>query len=156
MKSLILGLIFVSISYLGFKVGDRFKKKEKFYYDFKNFLIYLKNEIGFFEKDILEIVSSYETKNSNLKLLLENYQASLNEKPFEELKILSKEENLKIIDFFNGVGASDCESQKEYIEKNLEIFNSCFEQAKLKNEKQGSMYKKLSILLGLLVCIVLI
>src|SRR5574344_2008524 len=100
MKSLILGLIFVSISYLGFKVGDRFKKKEKFYYDFKNFLIYLKNEIGFFEKDILEIVSSYETKNSNLKLLLENYQASLNEKPFEELKILSKEENLKIIDFF--------------------------------------------------------
>ncbi len=71
-------------------------------------------------------------------------------------EILSKEENLKIIDFFNGVGASDCESQKEYIEKNLEIFNSCFEQAKLQNEKQGSMYKKLSILLGLLVCIVLI
>ena len=156
MKSLILGLIFGSICVLGFNIGNKFKKKEKFYYEFKNFLIYLKSEIGFFERDIVEIVDNYKTKNTDLTELLLNYKNSLQDKEFVDLNLISKEENNKLKDFFKGLGKSDCESQKEYIDKNLEIFDSLLKQAKLNNDKQGSMYKKLSILVAILVCIIII
>lgn len=156
MKALILGLIFLFISLIGFKLGEKYKQKERFYYEFKNFLIYLKSEIGFFEKDIVEIVSTYSSKNQHLSELLNSFKQSLLGEKFEGLKILSEEENFKIIEFLNGLGKSDCESQKEYIEKNLEIFTNFYVEAKDKNLKQGTMCKKLSILVGVLVCILLI
>ena len=156
MKILILGLIFGSISFLGFKIGNVFKEKEVFYYDFKNFLIYLKSEIGFFRRDIVEIIEAYQTKNKNITMLLGNFKQSLNGENFQKINILSDSENAKIEEFFKGVGVSDCDSQKEYIEKNIEIFSKSYEDAKQQNLKQGIMYKKLSILVGILVCIILI
>ena len=156
MKTLILVLIFLSVSGVGFVIGDRYKQKEKFYYDFKNFLVYLKSEIGFFEKNVVDILNGYQTKNENLKLLFQKFNESLNGFEFNGLNILSSEENFKLIEFFKGIGKSDCESQKEYIEKNLEIFTKIYEDAKLDNQKKGNMFKKLSILAGLLICIVLI
>ena len=156
MKTLILGLIFASISFMGYKVGDRYRQKEKFYYEFKTFLIYLKSEIGFFKKDIVQIVENYQTKNKNLCLLLNNFGEFLNGEKAKNLDILSLEENLNLHKFFEGLGKSDCDSQKEYIEKNLEIFEIVLNDAKQKNQKQGNMLKKLSILVGILVCIILI
>lgn len=156
MKIVILGLIFACISCLGYKLGDKYKQKEKFYYEFKNFLIYLKSEIGFFKKDIVQIVENYQTKNRHFKAFLNNFVGTLNGANAENLGILSTDENLNLQKFFEGLGKSDCESQKEYIEKNIEIFDIVLSDAKQKNLKQGNMLKKLSILVGILVCIILI
>jgi len=41
MKLLILGLIFASISFIGYKFGDTYKEKEAFYKEFLSFLLYL-------------------------------------------------------------------------------------------------------------------
>ncbi|MGN1208253.1 MAG: stage III sporulation protein AB [Christensenellales bacterium] len=156
MKIAILGLIFASVSFLGFRIGGKFKEKEKFYYDFKNFLIYLKSEIGFFKKDIVEIVDNFSTKNFHLNELLQNYKQSLIDKKFNKINILNDEENDKLKKFFDGIGVSDCDSQTEYVEKNLEIFGKKYEEAKIENLKKGNMYKKLSILIGILICVVLV
>ena len=68
MKLLFLGLIFVSISYIGFQYGHGYKIKENFYNEFANFLIFLKSQIGFLKTDLISIFKNYETKNKSFNL----------------------------------------------------------------------------------------
>ena len=156
MKFVLLGLIFGSISYIGVKLGNTYKEKERFYNDFASFLLYLKTEIGFFKTNIIEIINKYETKNKNLKLLLTNYSKFLDGKDFELLEMLSKEENEEIAGFFKGIGLNDCFTQEDFIEKNILAFNQKLDDCKKLNLKYGVLYKKLGVLFAIFVCIVLI
>jgi len=156
MKILILGLIFASISLLGFRVGNKYSEKEKFYNEFYNFLMYIKNQIGFFKTNILEILKEYETKNKNLKKLIENYITFLNTENYEELNILTKNENEEIIKFLKGLGLNDCFTQNEFLENYQSFFEKKLNDCKALNLKYGAMYKKLGVLIAIFVCILII
>ena len=156
MKFVILGLIFSSISFLGFKMGNKYYEKEKFYNDFYNFIIFTKNQIGFLKINIIEILNNYETKNKNLKNLLINYYKFLQGEEYTELNILNKDENLEIFNFLKGIGLNDCLTQNEFFENYLIFFEKKLKEVKTLNLKYGAMYKKLGILLGICVCILLI
>lgn len=158
MKLLILGLIFGSISYIGYKYGDSYKIKQNFYNEFLNFLIHLKSQINFLKMNLLEIIDNYQTKDKNLKKILNDFKENiLNDNEINiNLSILTNEEKLEFQTFFNGLGKSDLLSQNEFIEKNIEIFEKKLEQKRALNLKYGVMYKKLGILFAFFICIVLI
>jgi len=156
MKFLLLGLIFGSISYIGFQYGNSYKLKENFYNEFSNFLLYLKSQISFLKIDLISIFKGYKTKDKNLNILLTNFEKNLLEDKNVNLSILKDEENLEITNFFKNLGKSDCLTQNEILERQIEIFNKKLKESKDANLKYGNMYKKLGVLLAFFVCIVLI
>lgn len=156
MKLLILGLIFASISYMGFQYGSKYKEKESFYNEFSKFLINLKSQINFLKLDLISIFKNYKTKDKNLTILLKNFENNLTEETTVNLTILNEDENLEISTFLKGLGKTDCLTQNDFIEKHIEIFNKKLKEKKELNIKYGNMYKKLGVLIAFLVCIVLI
>lgn len=156
MKYALLGLIFGLISYLGYKFGDSYKEKEKFYAEFNNLIIYIKNQISFYKTDIIQILNKFNSTNKDINLLIKNYQNYLNGKNYEFLNILTKEENQEILNFLKGVGLNDCLIQNEFLEKNLENFKVKLNDSKNLNLKYGVLYKKLGVLFAIFICIVLI
>lgn len=156
MKILLLGLIFGSISYIGYKLGDSYRQKEVFYNEFNKLIIYIKNQISFFKTNILEILDNYDTKNLYINKIIRNYKNFLENNQFYELDILSKNENEDIYNFLKGIGKNDCFTQNEFLSKNLDFFNNKLEECKQLNLKHGVLYKKLGVLLGIFVCLILI
>lgn len=156
MKLVILGLIFSSICFTGFKFSNSFKEKERFYYEFCSFLLFLKGEISFLKSNILEILEKFNSKNENLNKVIINYKNYLKTEEYVFISLLSNEENLQIKHFFERLGQNDCFNQNEYIETNLAVFQKKYEDAKNANLKYGAMYKKLSIILAIFICIILI
>lgn len=158
MKFLILGLIFGSISYIGFRFGNGYKEKERFYNEFLKFLMHFKTQINFLKTDLLQIINSYKSKDKNFNILLSSYEKNIiNEIEYKiDLNILNEEEKNEFLTFFNGVGKSDLYSQIELLDKYIEMFKDKLEQKRKLNLKYGVMYKKLGVLLAFLICIVLI
>lgn len=156
MKFLILGSIFSLVTYIGFKFGNRYKEKVDFYNDFSIFLLYLKSQISFLKVDLITIFNQYECKNNHFKNLICNLSDDFNSYRNINVEILKEDENLQIRRFFEGLGKNDCLTEEDYIKRQIEIFNKKLNDAKDLNLKYGNMYKKLSILLGIFVCIVLI
>lgn len=156
MKFLFLGLIFASISYIGFQYGNSYKEKVNFYNEFSNFLLYLKSQISFLKVDLLSIFKEFKTKDKNLRILLNNFRENLLNDKIINLSILKEDENLEIFNFFKGLGKSDCFSQNDFIERQIEIFEKKLKECKEANLKYGNMYKKLGVLLAFFICIVLI
>jgi len=156
MKWLFLGLIFGSISYIGFQYGNSYKEKENFYNEFSNFILFLKSQITFLKVDLLSIFKGYKTKDKNLNILIKNFEKNLTENKKIKLNILKEEENLEINNFFQGLGKTDCLTQDEFLERQIETFNKKLKESKDANLRYGNMYKKLGILLAFFVCIVFI
>lgn len=158
MKFLILGLIFGSISYMGFKIGDSYKSKQNFYSEFINFLLYLKSQINFLKTDILQVIENYKTKDKNLNKLLLELKSAIKNQDIEKLNLdfLHNDEKQEFNNLFNCLGKSDLYNELEFLDKNIEIFNQLLEQKKSLNIKYGVMYKKLGILFAFFICIVLI
>lgn len=156
MKFLFLGLIFGSISYIGFQYGNSYKEKENFYNEFSKFLLYLKSQITFLKIDLFTIFKAFETKDKNLKFLLKNIESNLKENKKIKINILTLEENLALNDFFNNLGKSDCITQEEFISHQIDFFEAKLKESKDANLRYGNMYKKLGVLAAFLVCIVLI
>lgn len=155
MKLMILGLIFGSISCLGYLFGTKYKEKVKFYTEFYNLIVYIKNQIGFFKTDIIQILESFSTKNKNILLLIENYKNYLLTGQIQNLNILTKQENEEIYTFLKGVGANDCFTQNDFLEKYISNFKEKLNEAKNLYLKYGVLYKKLGVLLAIFVCIVI-
>ncbi|MCQ2603006.1 MAG: stage III sporulation protein AB, partial [Clostridia bacterium] len=53
------GILAVISSYIGLIIKNRYKSREKFYFDAKNFAEILKRDIGFYEKSLPDIVKEF-------------------------------------------------------------------------------------------------
>ena len=87
---------------------------------------------------------------------MKNYLDFLNGNEYVDLNILQKDENEKIFKFLQGVGLNDCLTQNDFFENYIVLFEKKLNEIKSLNLKYGAMYKKLGILLGIFVCILLI
>lgn len=156
MKLILIFIISGLICYIGFKIGGQYWQKQNFYENFCKFLIYLKAEIGFLKSDLIQILSNYSTNDYNLKKLLNNYIQFLQKNEYVDLQILNDDENFELMEFIQNISKSDCYSIENIIEKYQAIFNKKLENSKQNYLKSGVLYKKLSILLAIFVCIVLL
>lgn len=156
MKIIILGVIFALISLIGFKIGGKFKEKEKFYAEFLKFLLNLSTQVSFFKTNLIEVANNFKTNNNNMQVFLQQFKDKLTENKNINLNNLSEDENREINDFVLRLGNTDCFSEENYLQKYNEIFKQKYNDSVALNLKYGVLYKKLGVLVAFFVCIVLI
>ena len=156
--------LFAMCSYLGFSVGNTYLEKQRFYEDLLNFCQLLKNEISFLKTDIISIISktTYTSKLnnilfdvSNVLISTENFSSTDLNDDFDKYSFLSEQDKKMLCDIFSNLGKLSYEEQIGRIEYNIESIDQCLKQIDQKNSKIVPMCKKMGIIVGLLVCIVL-
>jgi len=156
--------LFAMCSYLGFSVGNTYLEKQRFYEDLLNFCQLLKNEISFLKTDIISIISktTYTSKLnnilfdvSNVLISTENFSSTDLNDDFDKYSFLSEQDKKMLCDIFSNLGKLSYEEQIGRIEYNIESIDQCLKQIDQKNSKIVPMCKKMGVIVGLLVCIVL-
>lgn len=156
--------LFAMCSYLGFSVGNTYLEKQKFYEDLLNFCQLLKNEISFLKTDIISILSktTYKSKLnsilfdvSNLLKSTENFSSTDLNNIFDKYLFLDEQDKKLLCEIFSCLGKLSYEEQIGRIEYNIASIDQCLKQHSQKNSKIVPMCKKMGIIVGLLVCIVL-
>jgi len=111
---------------------------------------YLKNNITFNKDNIGNILTnSFQNINSTSKFIIKNNHGILS-------KILGKSDNSLLSDFFASLGKGDVEYEINNINYFENIFVDLEGKAKDNLSKNGIMYLKLIIGIGLIICIILI
>ena len=124
--------------------------RHKLYKDLIFICEYIKNDISFTKNNLNIILSKCLSKLSqSTKYVLKNYQN-------KDSKIIKKIDKENIEKLFTSLGVGDV----EYENKNLIYFKDYFQtfekEAYDDYKKKGLMYVKLSILLGLTICILIL
>lgn len=158
----LIGIIGLSGS-IGLIISNHYKERKKFFFDFKNFICALKNEINF---SLIKIIDAMEkflsiTKNKNLTNLISNYIYILKNKKelsidglFKDVAILTDQEKQNIFLFFNRLGRVDITNQISELDNYIKIFDENYMKVKFESEKYSSLYTKMGLLIGLFVAII--
>lgn len=162
-KILLLVGLFSACSLLGFQISNVFSKKNKFYLDLLNFCRNLKNEISFFKTDIISVYSKW-TGTSDLKKILTVAKESLengkqiNEQDFyqkiQTLEFLNDNDKILISKMFSEIGNVGYYEQLDRVDYYINSLMTIYDDYKNKSVKMQSLSKKMGILIGMLICIV--
>jgi len=165
MKWILSVVIVVCCVYVGIGIASYYKKRENLFVELGVFCNKLKNDINFSYKPILEILNeTIPTLKSPLKEILIQYSQMIEVGEFTNFSNLKniKSSYLKqneidiIVQFLSQIGKSDAINQNAVISSFEGNFNSFKNDCNLEKKKYSSLYVKLSLLIGLLVCIILI
>lgn len=162
MKIFLILSVISATSFVGFGISRQYKNKVVFYRDLLLFCAYVKNEVSFFKSKlsiILEkaMLNCDENFNDLCKIANQSLQQAkfmlIEEKNLYFLKFLSFSERKTIANFFNFLGKSDENNQKNQIESYEKIFSDYFEKAKQDCSLKAGLYGKLGIYAGLFLAI---
>lgn len=152
--------------YIGFGIAGYYKKRENLFSELGIFCGRLKSDIKFQSKPLKEILSEViPTLKSPLKNILNNYLSMISGGEFTDFNNISKKitsiylkqnEAEIIVQFLSVLGKSDCDNENQTISSFELRFNELKSECSKDKKKNSSMYIKLSVLLGLFVCIILI
>lgn len=155
MKLALLLILFSSVSLLGFQISKVYSNKENFYLELNNFVTYLIGEISFLKTDLVKISENYKSNNSIFKNFLGNLKNKLLfESEYINIEILNETENIMIKNFVDNLGKNDSATECDKLKNVLENFKIKLDETREQNKKYGSMIKKLGVLSGFLLCIV--
>lgn len=164
MKLTILTIIAVLIGYIGYYVYLQYKKVYCFICDFEKYNQLLKREIEFSKKTI-SCISLNFTKDGkgNFIELVKDYIDYLDKIKNKSviINIINKHSPKKkfnnyLIEYFSTIGMLDYKSQIDYLklqEINIELLKN---EAKNDLKTKGNLYKKIGILLGISLMIILV
>lgn len=144
MKFVLLLVIFSTCVCIGFEIKKFFADRLKFYESMMAFCEYAKQQISFYGT----------TKDK----ILECGKSEILANVFDGIdnRLLSSAENQKVQEFINSIGRYD--SQNEI--QNIEFYKTYFAQqvkcCQSEMSKKGGLSLKLSILVGILLCILLL
>ena len=165
MEWILSGVIIGACVYIGIGVSMYYKKRESLFVEIGIFCNKLKNDINFSHKTVLEILKeTIPTLKSPLQEILSQYKEIIEKGEFTSFSNLKtiKSAYLKqneidiIVQFLSQLGKSDAFNQSAVIssfENNFKIFK---DDCNLEKKKYASLYIKLSLLIGLFICIILI
>lgn len=164
-KYLLLFGIFGLTTFLGFEFSKTYTKKTHFYNDILTFCKVLKSEISFLKTDILTIISRerYESDLSKILTQISSKMESsngLNKEDIQQIltkySFLSSKDNELLCGLFCNLGRL---SYQEQIAE-LEYYIACFDEESSKQQeksiKMAPLCKKMGILIGITICILLI
>ena len=152
-------------TYLGFQTSKVFITKENFFCDLLHFTKNIKAEISFMKTDIISILNrnQYQSKFGEF---LTKYKLLLNDKKqYSKEKItniindvinLKNNQSEAISQMFFEMGNIGYYEQIERLEYYVEIFKEFYEESRESSLKMIPLCKKMGILIGFLVCIILI
>lgn len=140
------------LGYIGFAIAGQYDRKRQIYCDLLALCGALRSNLNYTR---LSLNSVYEGQARVLKKDLKAYLTNVLGDCPAELPFLTEEQRGDVRSFFDGLGKNDAESQKQHIAFFNEIFERNLKDATLQCKERGNMYKKLSVLLGVLLCILI-
>lgn len=161
LKILLLLIIIIGCTYIGYGFSNYYKVRLKFFKDFLNFLEFCKTQITFYHNKIDEIFLGFLEQNQcskDLKKFLQKIKEQFisNKIINVELFILNSNEQKLLANFFNNLGKTNVEKQNELIEFNKFQIKSVLTDCEEKTQKFAPLATRLGFLLGLAIAICLI
>ena len=164
-KILLLTALFGACGYLGFETSKVFERNQNLYFDLLSFTKSIKNEISFLKTDILTMLKKYEYNSKFQEILMVYINLLENKNEFsqndiilllEKNGIVTQVEKNTISQMFFALGNIGYVEQLERLDFYIEQYTSFFEKSREKSSKMMPLCKKMGVLVGLLICIVLI
>ncbi len=141
-------------TYGGIKISQRYKRREKLFFDFVNFCNGFKANLDFFKKKLDEYVNEFCVSASGDFIALAN--AALYGQANCINAVITDSQKEYTDAFFDILGKGDAVSQKNQIISYQNYFERQLEQAKEQNIKKGTMYAKLGALTGIFLSVLVI
>lgn len=150
MKLYLLVILFACFVLVAIFVYFYFSIRYRLYKDLVFMCKYFKNNISFNKNDVKTIMDSCMEKISlTSRNILNSNTDKLN-------KYIKSDDRKNIVDFIHSLGKGDVDFEINNLSYYESIFESCEIESKQNLEKNGIMYFKLIIAVGLIVCILLI
>lgn len=137
--------------YIGVSIDRHYKKRLDTVRDFSDFLAYASREISFLKTDILTVVSNYiKGRTSPLSDALAKIKDSYEkgEKLTIENPYISAEDKEIIVRFFEGIKKSDYKEQEKLFQKTIVEAGERVRISEKQKKEKGELIKKLCILAG--------
>lgn len=154
--------VFLVFGYVGFTIYNHYKNKQEIIKSFNDFIEFSRSEIEYMRTDIIKLCKKFCSAfkvNKCFKQILDSFTEKLNlNNNQEEKKVFFLEsKDLEVIkNFLNGstklVNGNNLGFFEYHKKKAQELFSKATEEVKTK----GELYKKLSILVGIFLFILLI
>ena len=160
----IISTIFFS-GYVGLLIAKKYNNRVKFYENIIKFADFLLLNIYHLNENLKTIFSKYiemgNDKNFQHYEKLKNVRGNDNDYNTLINQIvlqmnIKKSEISDIVDFFKNLGKSNTESQIHLIEGYKSIFKNYYNQAVSDQKQKGSIAFKLSVSIGVVVCVLII
>lgn len=150
--------IVLGSGYIGFSVSLHYRKREKFWSDFFDFLNYTKSQISFFQNRLANIFKDFNCDSELKNVLIAKYKNfdSPESCELKKLSYLNDNEWNLINDFLDSIGKTDSSTECERIEAMIVKINEKRQFAKIELSKKGSASTKLGFACGLAISIILI
>lgn len=166
MYKLIAGaLLFTASAAFGVGIKKLFRERLKTFEEFRAFTDYAEREIKCMKTPVNELAATFAKGSKGVcRASLEKYSDGLKfgyksaEEVLEKTRsvYLSKGDNLLIASFLYGLGRNDFDAEIANIERYKSVFEEKKRVYELELKKNGDMYYKLFVLLGITVMLVVV
>lgn len=164
-KFVLLGALFGVSTLLGYKTSKIYDNNYAFFCDLQLFVKGLKDEISFLKTDFLTLIEKFQCKSALGKILTDFKDLIKSNVEYAEKDIddiiqkhiyIENDQRKIIVQMLFELGKIGYVEQLERFEYYTNIFESNAKESREKMQKMSPFCKKMGILIGLLVCIVLI
>ena len=163
MKLVLVIVIIVCFLFLGYGLSKYYIERKRFFSEFELFLSNLNSSISFGREKLLDIIEkNNQYKSETLSKLCDNYATALknkmpvDDKIFDGISTLKNDEKQLFISFFSMLGKYDVYSQNKEINSYSVKFSELYQYANEDCKKYASLIIKLTVIAGLLVCLLII
>lgn len=164
MVKFLLGVAIVAFTtYCGYLLARKYRKRKRFFKQFKEFNERFLSEIAYYRRPVREFAAGY-VYNGEFQALLSDYFSAMDERApaerilsdAEKYHFLKEEEKRVVTDYFLMLGKGDSASQKGYFTAVREKLFSLQEETEKAEKRYGDLYVKLGFLCGLFILILIV
>ncbi len=145
-------VVIVLLGYLGYGVERFYKKRIRIVDDYKNFICFVKRETEFLKSDLVELVKKYEYRTNEFKEIL---HCLLKNEQFNQMSI-GKEILKEISSFLEELSKADYYFKNVVIKNAESIAENLLKRAEQDKIQKGELGRKLLILLGIGLIIIIL
>ena len=164
MLKFLLGVGIVAFtSFCGYLFARKYRQRNDFFSQFKEFNERFLSEISYYRRPIREFMGAYSYRGE-FQEFLQAYNMQIEEQGYkeggfmdmEEYSFLTNEEKRMIKDYFLMLGRGDSSSQKSYFSSVKIGIDKLQVEAEIQRKRYGDLYIKLGFLCGLFILILII
>ena len=164
MMYVVVCLIVFSSGYIGNLIYKKYKNRVEFYETMLKFADFLILNIYHLNENIESIINNFasslhENTARNFEIIKQQIVASsLTMDDVSKLQMcadLKPFEKKQVFEFLDSIGKSNTESQIHILESYKAIFEKSYDEAMLEKKQKGSIAMKISVSVGVVVCILI-
>ena len=157
---MIIKIIFVLLfgtagAYVGILLKKRLDRRKIYFSNALAFCESFKHNLTYTQNKLKDFVDEFNFSSAEYKVDVENFLKNFNTE-FTLSNILSQEEKEEIKKLFSSLGKVDVQTQLTLIEERKTALKNISEKLKEKSEKDGKLFVKLGLLIGLCAGVLLV